>query len=232
MSPKNGGGSKASHHLEIVDLSHDVEHGMITYPGLPAPVISDYMSREESRAHYEVGTEFHIGRIEMVANTGTYLDSPFHRYPDGRDLSQLDLRSVAYLEGVVVRIGFRERSIGKSPLEKDALKGKAVLIHTGWDEHWGSERYFKGHPFLTAEAAAYLMECGAALVGMDSLNIDDTADGRRPAHSILLGADIPIVEHLCNLERLPDRGFRFFAVPVKVKGFGTFPVRAFAIVAI
>jgi kynurenine formamidase len=190
------------------------------------------MSREESRKHYEEGTEFHIGKIEMVANTGTYIDSPFHRYPDGKDLSQLDLGRVADLESMVVRSVPGERAIGVALFQSQNLEGKAVLIHTGWDHHWGTERYFEGHPFLTAEAAAHLADCGAALVGIDSLNIDDTSGGSRPAHSILLGADIPIVEHLCNLDQLPDRGFRFFAVPVKVKGFSAFPVRAFALVAI
>ncbi len=218
--------------FELIDLSHVVEHGMITYPGIPAPIISDYLSRDESREHYEEGTAFHIGKIEMVANTGTYIDSPFHRYPDGKDLSQLDLRRVANLEGLTVRSAPGERVIGPALFQDQDLGGKAVLIHTGWDHHWGSERYFEGHPFLTAEAAAYLADYGAALVGIDSLNVDDTSGGSRPAHSILLGADIPVVEHLCNLHKLPDRGFRFFAVPVKIKGFSTFPVRAFAMVAI
>lgn len=215
---------------ELVDLSHTVEHGMVTYKGIPAPIISDYLSREKSREIYEEGTEFYIGRIDLVANTGTYIDSPFHRYAHGKDLSQLELGSVANLEGIVVRATPGERAIGRDLFQKEDLEGKAVLIHTGWDRHWGSERYFDGHPFLTAEAATHFVESGAALVGIDSLNIDDTSGGGRPAHSILLGADIPIVEHLCHLDRLPDRGFRFFAVPVKVKGFSTFPVRAFAIV--
>jgi kynurenine formamidase len=217
---------------ELIDLSHEVEHGMITYPGIPAPIVSDYMSRVESRQHYEEGTEFCIGKIEMVANTGTYIDSPFHRYPDGEDLSQLDLARVADLEGVVVRSAPGERTIGPALFQSQDLEGKAVLVHTGWDHHWGSERYFEGHPFLNAEAAAHLADCGAVLVGIDSLNIDDTSGGGRPAHSILLGADIPVVEHLCNLDKLPDQGFRFFAVPAKVVRFGTFPIRAFAIVAI
>lgn len=218
-----------NHHL--VDLSHAVEHGMITYRGLPAPLISDYLSREESRQHYAEGTEFHIGKIEMVANTGTYLDTPFHRYAEGRDLSELPLSSIANLEGVIVRA---EDSFGKgldaSLFSQLNLRDRAVLIHTGWDMHWGSEQYFTGHPFITREAAELLVEAGARLVGIDSLNIDDTNDLSRPAHSILLKADIPIVEHLCNLGSLPDQGFKFFAVPVKVKGMGTFPVRAFGMI--
>jgi arylformamidase len=218
--------------FQIIDVCHTIHHGMITYKGLPPPVISDHLSREQSRAFYEPGTEFQIGRIEMVANTGTYLDSPFHRYPEGKDLSELDLRSLANLEGVVVRcVDSLDRAIAAGEFENLEVKGKAVLFHTGWDVHWRTENYSDGrHPFLTAEAAGYLAEAGAALVGIDSYNIDDTASGGRPAHSILLAHDIPIVEHLCGLNELSDSGFRFFAVPVKVKEFGTFPVRAFAIV--
>jgi kynurenine formamidase len=215
----------------LVDVSHAVEHGMITYQGLPAPIICDYLSREESHKHYAAGTEFHIGKIEMVANTGTYLDSPFHRYALGKDLSELLLSSIANLESVVVRV---DNSVGQaieaSHFRNLDFKDKAVLVHTGWDVHWGSEQYFEGHPFLTSEAAQHLADAGAKLVGIDSLNIDDIRDLSRPAHSILLRSDIPIVEHLCNLGALPREGFKFFAVPVKVKGMGTFPVRAFGIV--
>ena len=215
----------------LIDLSHAVEHGLITYRGLPAPVISDYLGREESRQIYSPGTEFHIGRIDMVANTGTYLDTPFHRYADGFDLSELELSSVADLEGVCVRVkesveGGHDASLFRGM----ELRGKAVLVQTGWDAHWGSEQYFADNPFLTREAAEYLRDAGARLVGIDSLNIDDTRDFSRPAHSVLLRAGIPIVEHMCNLCDLPESGFKFFAVPVKVKAFGTFPVRAFAIV--
>ena len=212
----------------FVDLSHTVEHGMITYRGLPAPVISDHLSRADSRQHYAAGTEFHIGTIEMVANTGTYLDSPFHRYEDGDDLSGLDLSSLADLEGVVVRAG-GGRAVDPQHFRDVEVAGRAVLVHTNWAAHWGSEQYFDGHPFLTREAAAFLADAGARLVGIDSYNIDDTADASRPAHSILLRAGIPIVEHLCNLDALPDSDFKFFAVPVKVKGMGTFPVRAFGL---
>lgn len=215
----------------LVDLSHTVEHGMITYKGLPAPLICDFLSREESRKVYSEGTEFHIGRIDMVANTGTYLDAPFHRYADGADLSELSLSEVADLEGVCVRA--RDswgRGIDRSAFQGVEVKDRAVLVHTGWDAHWRSEQYFEGHPFLTREAVEFLRDKGARLVGIDSLNIDDTRDLSRPAHSILLRAGIPIVEHMCNLGSLPDDHFRFFAVPVKVKAFGTFPVRAFAII--
>jgi arylformamidase len=212
----------------LIDLSHTVEHGMTTYPGLPGPLICDYLSREASRQHYAAGVEFHIGKIEMVANTGTYVDSPFHRYREGRDLADLALESLANLEAVVVRVEQGEgRAIAVERFHELPLENKAVLVHTGWDRHWRTEQYLSGHPFLTREAAAYLADAGVNLVGIDSLNIDDTADLTRPVHSILLGAGVPLVEHLCNLAALPDRGFRFFAVPAKVAGFGTWPVRAF-----
>ncbi|HET7721700.1 MAG TPA: cyclase family protein, partial [Acidimicrobiales bacterium] len=215
----------------LVDVSHVVEHGMVTYRGLPAPLVCDFLGREQSRAHYAPGTEFHIGRIEMVANTGTYLDSPFHRYPDGKDLSELPLDRLANLEGVVIRPDPSDgRSVGRAAFEGHDLRGKAVLVRTGWDTHWRTDRYFEGHPFLTGDAAEYLLDAGAALVGIDSLNIDDTGDRTRPVHSLLLAAEVPIVEHLRGLHQLPGDGFRFFAVPVKVKGMGTFPVRAFGIV--
>jgi kynurenine formamidase len=202
---------------------------MITYKGLPAPVISDHLSREDSRSRYAPGTEFHIGKIEMVANTGTYLDSPFHRYARGKDLSALDLNSIANLDGIVIRVS--EREITEKSFSEIEVKDKAVLVHTGWDRHWRTEEYSSGnHPYLTESAATYLAKSGATLVGIDSFNIDATHDGNRPAHSILLGHDIPIVEHLCGLGDLPDSGFKFFAVPVKVRQFGTFPVRAFGIV--
>lgn len=214
----------------FVDLSHRVEDGMITYKGLPAPIICDYLSRADSRAHYAPGTEFQIGRVEMVANTGTYIDSPFHRYADGRDLSELTLDTLTDLDGVVVRVtGMKGRAIARGAFAAGDVRGKAVLVHTGWDAHWRTDRYFEHHPFLTADAAEYLRDAGARLVGIDSLNIDDTDDPARPVHSILLRSGIPIVEHLCNLDPLPASGFRFSAVPPKVKGMGSFPVRAFAV---
>ncbi len=215
----------------LVDVSHVVEHGMITYKGLPAPLICDFLSREQSRSHYAPGTEFHIGKIEMVANTGTYLDSPFHRYANGKDLSQLTLDRLANLNGVVIRPDLSAgRAIDRTFFQDLDLHGKAVLVRTGWDQHWRQDQYFDGHPFLTRDAAEYLLSAGAALVGIDSLNIDDTGDLSRPVHSLLLAGDVPIVEHLSGLHQLPDAGFRFFAVPVKVKNMGTFPVRAFGIV--
>ncbi len=213
----------------LIDLSHAVEHGMITYKGLPAPVISDFLSRERSRANYAEGTEFHIGRIEMVANTGTYLDAPSHRFADGDDLSDLALASVAELDAVLIDVaGRQERAVSPADFGATGLRGKAVLVRTGWDAHWRTDRYHEGHPFLTEEAAILLRDSGAKIVGIDSFNIDDTADKRRPVHTILLRAGIPIVEHLRGLDELPASGFRFSAVPVKVMGMGTFPVRAYA----
>jgi kynurenine formamidase len=201
---------------------------MITYKGLPAPMICDFLSREDSRQYYSEGTTFQIGKIEMVANTGTYVDAPFHRYADGKDLSQLPLSSLANLPGLVISAPPGVRSLGPEIFAGQALSGKAVLIHTGWSRHWRQEQYFEGHPFLTRDAAQHLRDARASLVGIDSYNIDDTTDSSRPVHSVLLGGEIPIAEHLCALDRLPAGDFRFFAVPVKVKSFGTFPVRAFA----
>lgn len=223
---------------DFFDLSHTIEHGMLTYPGLPAPRISDHVDRAASRQHYAPGTEFHIGKIEMIANTGTYVDAPFHRHAHGADVAALPLASLADLDGVVICVaaGARpddnragDRAIGAAAFRGMALAGKAVLVHTGWSRHWRTEQYLHDHPFLTEDAAAHLVDAGAALVGIDSLNIDDTADLRRPVHSVLLGAGIPIVEHLTGLHALPDAGFRFFAVPAPVRGLGSFPVRAFAI---
>ena len=216
---------------EMIDVSHTIYDGMITYKGLPGPVICDYLSREQSRNHYSDDTEFHIGKIEMVANTGTYLDSPFHRYANGDDLSELSLKSLANLDGVVVRVtGATERAISQDVFSGLDVRGKAVLIHTGWARHWRTDQYFEGHPYLTAKAAEYLVKERVALVGIDSFNIDDTGGGDRPVHTTLLGNRIPIVEHLRGLDSLPEIGFKFFAVPAKVKGIGSFPVRAFAIV--
>jgi kynurenine formamidase len=212
----------------LVDLSHVVEHGMITYKGLPAPLICDYLSREASRQKYAPGTEFNIGKIDMVANTGTYVDSPFHRYEHGTDLAGLPLSSLADLDCVVARISPEKKSIERLPFDQADVRGKAVLVHTGWDRYWRTDAYFEHHPFLTGPLAEWLADGGAALVGIDSHNIDSTETGERPVHTTLLGREIPIVEHLTGLSAVPDRGARFFAVPVKVKGFGTFPVRAFA----
>ena len=214
----------------LVDLSHEIEHGMVTYRGLPAPVISDWLSRDASTIRYAVGTTFQIGKIDLLANTGTYIDAPFHRYADGHDVAGYALDTVADVPALVVRATKRDgRALDASRFAALPVRGKAVLIHTGWDLHWRTDRYASGeHPFLTRDAAEQLSGAGAALVRIDSLNIDDDKDGTRPVHTILLGAGIAIVEHMTNLGAVPDRGFRFYAVPPKVKGMGSFPVRAFA----
>jgi arylformamidase len=215
--------------MTLIDLSHTIEDGMITYKGLPAPLICDHLSREQSRQLYAAGTEFRIGKITMVSNTGTYIDSPFHRFADGVDIGGLSLSSLVDLDTVVVHAtGMEGRSIPAEAFGAVDVKNKAVLVHTGWARHWRTDQYFENHPFLSASAADYLKNEGARLVGIDSYNIDDTGDGRRPVHTVLLGAGIPIVEHLCALEQLPESGVRFTAVPPKVRGMGTFPVRAFA----
>ncbi|MEI2454317.1 MULTISPECIES: cyclase family protein [Lysobacter] len=214
--------------LRYVDLSHTIEDGLVTYPGLPAAHVCDYLSRERSREIYEAGTEFQIGRIDMVANTGTYIDCPSHRYADGKDLSQIGPEDCADLDAIVVRVPAGVQAIDVERFRDLELRGRAVLVHTGWDRHFATPAYADGHPFLTEAAALWLRDCGVKLVGIDSMNIDDTRGKARPVHSVLLGAGILIVEHLRNLAAVPDQGFRFSAVPPKVKGMGTFPVRALA----
>ena len=217
---------------KLVDLSHVIEEGMTTYKGLPGPHICDFWTREASGANYDDGSSFQIGRIEMVANTGSYVDSPFHRFADGKDLSELPLESLANLEGIVVRRPFEKGlTIDSADFAGMDVRGKAVLVATGWDRLWRTDAYLTNHPFLTKAAAEILAEGGAAFVGIDSHNIDDTRLRARPVHTLLLGADIPIGEHLAGLDQLPDRGFRFSAVPPKVKGMGTFPVRAYAVIS-
>ncbi len=214
----------------LVDLSHTIENGMVTYKGLPAPIVCDHISHLQSRANYAPGTEFQIGRIDMVANTGTYIDTPYHRYPGGTDLSTTPLPNMAHIPGVVVRAtGIERRAIDWTNFAAIDVSRRAVLVNTGWDRHWRKDQYFEGHPFLTKAAAEYLRDQGAALVGIDSLNIDDTSDRTRPVHSILLATGIPIVEHLTNLSALPIDGFIFSAAPPKIVAMGTFPIRAHAI---
>jgi kynurenine formamidase len=219
-----------SHRRRFVDLSHTIRDGLVTYKGIPAPIVCDFLSREASRQHYGGDTTFHIARIDMVANTGTYLDCPFHRFAQGEDLSELDLARCADLPGVLVRADYRERlEVAVEDFRGLDVAGKAVLIHTGWSRNWDTPVYFDGHPYLSAEAAAFLRDSGAALVGIDSHNIDDTQTrNSRPVHTVLLGGQIPIVEHLRGLEQLPPADFAFSAVPPKMAGMGTFPVRAFA----
>ncbi len=217
---------------KLIDLSHDIENGMETYPGLPGPLICDFLSREASRSKYAEGTEFQIGKMELVGNTGTYLDSPFHRYAGGKDLSELPLERLANLDAIVIRAAASPRlAISSATFRGLDVRGKAVLVQTGWSRHWRTPEYFAGAPFLTEDAARLLRDEGAALVGIDSLNIDSIDDRYRPVHTILLGSGIPIVEHMTNLDFLNQHDrLRFFATPPKVKGFGTFPVRAFVIV--
>lgn len=213
----------------LIDLSHTIEDGLITYKGLPAPHICDYLSREQSSRHYDGDTSFQIGKIEMVTNTGTYIDCPFHRYADGKDISQTALKDFAQLDAVMIHIPFTETlKITEDHLKNREIRNKAVLIQTGWDRHWNTELYYQDHPFLTEQAAIYLRDCDVKLVGIDSHNIDDTAGRTRPVHTVLLGAGILIVEHLCHLDKLPAANFTFTAAPPKFKGVGTFPVRAFA----
>lgn len=219
--------------VTIIDLSHTIRAGAITYPGLPAPVIRAHLTRDDSRAVYAPGTEFAMDIIEMIGNTGTYLDSPFHRYADGGDLAALDLETLVDLPTAVVHV--REatgRAVDADTFAGlDRLRGHAVLVDTGWDRHFGTPAYAVDAPFVTEAAVRLLVEAGVALVGIDSLSIDDTsaaASGARPAHTLLLEAGIHVVEHLTGLDAVPARGARFTAVPPKVEGFGTFPVRAYA----
>jgi len=215
---------------QLVDLSHVIEEGMTTYKGLPGPHLCDFWSRETSAANYDDGSTFQIGRIDMVANTGTYIDSPFHRYADGKDLAGLSLESLADLPGLVIRKPYEQGlATNVADFEGFEVQGRAVLVHTGWDRHWRTDSYFGDHPFLRADAADWLAENGAALVGIDSCNIDYMHVRARPVHTRLLGAGIPICEHLTGLGRIPDIGFRFSAVPPKIAGMGTFPVRAHAL---
>ncbi|MDN5288750.1 MAG: cyclase [Mucilaginibacter sp.] len=212
---------------KYIDLSHTIFDGLVTYKGLPSPIICDYLSREQSKVNYEPGTEFQIGKIEMVTNTGTYIDCPFHRFENGKDLSEIELEQFADLEAITINAE-NVTAIDKPYFVAKEIRNKAVLVYTGWSKHWNTPQYFEGHPYLTADAAEYLKECNVKLVGIDSHNIDNTRGKSRPAHTTLLGAEILIVEHLCNLDKLPESGYLFNAVPPKFKGAGTFPVRAYA----
>ena len=215
----------------IVDLSHEILDGMTTHPGIPPPSISAFLTHEASTGRYAPGTTFEIGRIDLVANTGTYIDTPAHRFPGGQDLADLALERVVDLDGVLVDCrGATERAIGPAAFEGVSVGGRAVLVATGWDEHWGTPEYLSDNPFLTEAAARWLVDAGAALIGIDSLNVDALTDPQRPAHTAILGAGIPLVEHLTGLGALPSTGWRFFAVPPRIRGMATFPVRAFAIV--
>ena len=215
----------------LVDLSHAIHDGQITYPGLPAISIKDHLSHDAALGGYAEGVSFQIGRIDMVANSGTSIDAPYHRFPGTPDVAALPLASMADLQGIVVRLaGMAGKAVTRQALlpATEDVAGKAVLIETGWSARWGTPDYFAGHTYLTHDAAQYLRDRGVALVGIDSLNIDDTSDPSRPVHSLLLAAGIPIVENLANLHELPIDGFRFSAVPMRAVGMGAFPVRAWA----
>ncbi|MCX2742720.1 cyclase family protein [Mangrovivirga sp. M17] len=216
--------------MPLIDLSHTIDNNTVTYKGLPKPVICDYWTRKSSGKNYVDGSSFQIGKIEMVANTGTYIDCPFHRFENGKDISEVSLDAFANLESHKVRWDYQKQglSVSKQAFEGINLKNKAILINTNWSEKWMSEEYYTNHPFLSEEAANYLKDSGVLLVGIDSYNIDDTRTKKRPVHTVLLGNEILIVEHLTNLSLLPDHEFNFTAVPPKIKGMGTFPVRAFA----
>ncbi len=218
---------KIDKETKIVDLSHRIESGMITYKGLPGPVICDFLSREASKQHYGEGETFQIGKIEMVANTGTYIDVPFHRYKNGKDLSEVQLKKMVDLEGIVIRAE-GVQAIDEKFFQNKKIRNRAVLVQTNWSKYWRTEAYFNNPPFLTKSAAEYLMRNGAGLVGIDAPNIDNISTNTRPAHSILLYNNILIVEHLCHLDQLPDENFLFSAVPPKFVGVGSFPVRAYA----
>ncbi|MBE7700567.1 cyclase family protein [Oerskovia sp. Sa1BUA8] len=233
------GAAPAGRTSRLVELSHTLREGLVTYPGLPAPTITPFLTRADSVARYAPGTQFAMDVLTMIGNTGTYLDSPFHRYEGGTDLAGLDLETLVGLPAEVFRLteavdpsrGGR-RGIGAEVFLDRELAGSAVLLQTGWDRHFGTPAYGEPAPYLTEAGAQHLVDAGVALVGIDSLNIDDTdpttSGGARPAHSLLLAAGIHVVEHLTNLGGVPPRGARFTAVPPKVEGFGTFPVRAFA----
>jgi arylformamidase len=215
---------------KLIDLSHTIFEGLVTYKGLPAPVICDFLSREDSRAFYEPGTSFQIGKIEMVTNTGTYIDCPFHRFKDGKDLSEVELDQFVDLEGITIDARNTD-VVDRSFFVGKEIRNKAVLVFTDWARNWNTAAYFEGHPFVSANAAEYLRDCQVKLVGIDSHNIDDTRRNSRPVHTTLLGSNILIVEHLCHLGKLPEKGYTFNAAPPKFKGAGTFPVRAYARIA-
>jgi arylformamidase len=211
----------------LVDLSHPIEDGMRIYPILPPPRIGATLDHDASRERYEGRAEFHLGQYELSGGTGTYLDAPFHRHRDGTDLSALPLEGLVGLPGVV--LGHAGSGRAFEPDDEDVdVRGKAVLLRTGWASRWGTDAYWGDGPFLGVPLLDRLVGDEAALVGIDAGNIDDVHDLERPAHTRLLAAGIPIVENLADLSSLPRDGFRFTAVPPKVVGGSNFPVRAFA----
>jgi arylformamidase len=217
---------------KFVEVSHVIEPGMKTYPGLPEPVDDVLMSYEDSRARYATDTEFYIASLHLCGNTGTYVDAPIHRFRGGADLAALPLERLAALPVLVIDVRRApQRRIGADVLRGRDCRGKAVLFHTGWSRHWRTDRYFDPNPCLTRECCEELIAAGAVFAGIDSLNIDDTDDGSRPAHTLLLGAGIPICEHMTNLDAVPQDGGQLHAVPIAWRGGASFPVRAYVIVA-
>jgi arylformamidase len=214
----------------IVDLSHPIRSGMRTYPGLPGPRVEPYVTHSASRASYAGQSEFTITRFFMLGSTGTYLDSPWHRHPDGADLAQVNLGAVADLDGICIEHDAVEGREIKLTTAAHDLAGRAVLVRTGWSARWGGPAYWAPGPYLGADAVQALVLARPAIVGVDFWNADDPDDPRRPAHTQLLGAGIPIVEHLTGLEQLPSEGFRFFAVPPAIESGASFPVRALAVI--
>jgi kynurenine formamidase len=213
----------------FIDLSHPVEDGVITYPGLPAPRVNTFLSRDDTARALASGVSFHVGRIDMVTNTGTYLDAPFHYHADGVDIAELPLERLVDVPAICLR-AYAQPVVGVQHLgEPDRLWGKAVLVHTGWSRYWGTEQYRTGSPYLSAEAAHLLVEANIALLGVDALNVDNINDPARPVHHTLLGNGIPILEHLTNLDLVPDRNFRLTTLPAPVRRIGSFPVRAVAV---
>jgi arylformamidase len=216
--------------VRFIEVSHRVVPGMKTYPGLPEPVVDVIVDYESSRERYGGKAEFFIASLHLCGNTGTYVDSPHHRYPTGVDLADLPLERVAHVPAIVVDATGADRAIGADVFRGVELTGKAVLVRTDFSRHWGTDAYFTGHPFLTPHSVEVLAQAGPAFVGIDSLNIDDTEDLSRPAHTRLLAAGIPVCEHLTNLAAVPRQGARLHAVPIAWVGGATFPVRAYVIV--
>ncbi len=214
----------------FIELSHVIEAGLETYPGLPAPRLDVIMDHDSSRARYDGRAEFFIASLHLCGNTGTYVDAPFHRHRSGADLAALPLPRLAHLPVEVVDARNAGRAIGVEVFEGVDVAGTAVLIRTDWSRHWATPRYFDGHPFLTGDAAQFLCASGAHFVGIDSPNIDDTSDAARPVHTALLAAGIPICEHMTNLQALrPGARGRLHAVPIAWRGGASFPVRAYVI---
>jgi kynurenine formamidase len=217
--------------MRFIEVSHTIEAGMKTYPGLPVPEVEVLLDHESSRARYDGKSEFLIASLHLCGNTGTYVDSPLHRHRGGTDLAGLRLELLAHVPAVVVNApAGLERGIAAAAFRDIEVRDRAVLVRTEWSRFWRTPQYFEPNPHLTREACEYLAKEGARFVGIDSLNIDDIGDLSRPAHTILLGAGIPVCEHMTNLAAAPAGGSWLHAVPIAWKGGATFPVRAYLMV--